>query len=201
MSKKDFKSTFLNIQNEEPENIIEPKVIKEEITVENQEVKSNVINIDSNKKKAELKNVDNKISKNKPKSNIKKAVPKNNTMEKAKSKETIVIVSEGNNKDSSVLVTTEIQVASQTINEKIQQRVIEIEKEIKKLKTVGFGTGKSKVSFDDMYGGKTISMNRYLKPLFDEICNTSSITRAEITEKILINGIKNTNFNPPKNDE
>lgn len=157
MAKKNFKDTFLNIENEEnqeEEPLVDIKGVEQETKKEEFEI--------------------------------------------VQSKEQITI---NKNPDGNLAIinTTEIQ-SQETLNDTIQRRICEIEKEIRKSKQKSFGTGKKKLGFDDMYGGKTISMNRTLKPLFEEICETSSLTRAEVIEKILINGIKNTNFNPPDDD-
>lgn len=119
-------------------------------------------------------------------------------VEKVKTEEKTSIVKNGQTNEVTVLTTTEIQI-TESLNEQIQKELLEVEKKIKEMKYVGFGK-KEKISFDDMYGGKTISMNRILKPLFEKICNSSNMTRAEITEMILINGIKHTNFDRPNNE-
>lgn len=178
MVKKDFKSTFLNIENEDENE----KELQENIELTTKD-DDKQLETNTSKKNSHIKN----------KTKIEKA-------DKVENKEEIIIIKEKNKKPV-VVKTTEVQVVAPTMNDIIQQKIVEVEKEIKNLKRVGFGTGKKKIPFDDMYGGKTISMNRYLKPLFEEICLSSSITRAEIIEQILINGIKNTNFNPPKEDE
>lgn len=188
MAKKNFKDTFLNIQNEIEENETKETNLSKSEDEELKQTIESKTNIDE-KEESIPKTVDNQVVKD----------VKNEEPEIIKTQEKTVITKE-EGELVKIVTTNEIQV-QETLNDIVQRRVKEIEKEIKKVKRSGFGTGKKKIGFDDMYAGKTISMNRFLKPLFDEICESASMTKAEIIETILINGIKNTNFNPPDDDE
>ena len=97
------------------------------------------------------------------------------------------------NKNTSEIVAEEGIPANLTsmILEKIKEIETEIFNENNK---TSFKKGMAKVKYSDKYRAATVSIRPTVRKLLDYLYEQSNLNKAEILELVILNGLKNTNF-------
>ncbi len=82
-----------------------------------------------------------------------------------------------------------------SLNELIQGKITDLEQTINLENSRSFRKSKEQAKkFSDKYAGVTISLRREIQEILDILNDESVLNKYEIIETIMINGIKNTNF-------
>lgn len=81
------------------------------------------------------------------------------------------------------------------LNKIILNRVFEIEKAIfNENNKTSFKKGVTKVKYSDKYSAATLSIRPSVRNLLDYLCDHSNLNKAEVLELVILNGLKNTDF-------
>lgn len=97
-----------------------------------------------------------------------------------------------NEKSSEIVVSKEIP---ENLTSMILSKVSEIETEIfNENNKTSFKKGAVKVKYSDKYRAATVSIRPTVRKLLDYLYEQSNLNKAEILELVILNGLKNTNF-------
>lgn len=97
--------------------------------------------------------------------------------------------------EPTVVNTTTMVQRPVSLNELIQGKITDLEQTINLENSRSFRKSKEQAKkFSDKYAGVTISLRREIQEILDILNDESVLNKYEIIETIMINGIKNTNF-------